>query len=140
MKHLKLFEAFREDDKITSVNNILIGYFLFNYLVDYDILVEKHYRSRDVVYRFWYVEVGGRYYNDFIGYLVGSSRVLVNLYTEENFRRAFLGYLNEQAIKDIFTFTDPAFTGHIALSIIRALKNYISYLENTPEKNHLLRE
>ena len=40
MKHLKLFEAYKKEDNIFFVNNILVGYLFFKFFVEREIKIE----------------------------------------------------------------------------------------------------
>lgn len=137
MKHLKLFESFNNDEKIDLANSYLIEYLLFKYFINNDILVEKNYASTDVEYGFWYKYKIGRCC--FFKYLPNKSEVLLTQYTEYNLIRAFQGYINEMTINDVKRRLVSK-ERSTRLGVLGAVKKYISYLTNTPEKKHLLQE
>ena len=137
MKHLKLFESFNNDGKIDLVNSCLIEYLLFKYFINNDIEVEKNYTSTDVEYRFWYKYKIGR--TCFFEYLPNRSEFLTTQYTEFNLIRAFQGHINAMKI-DYIKRRLASKESTLRLGVLRAVKKYISYLQNTPEKKHLLRE
>ncbi len=137
MKHLKLFESFNNDEKIALANNCLIEYLLFKYFINNDILVEKNYARTDVEYGFWYKYKIGR--TRFFEYLPNKSEVLTTQYTEFNLIRAFQGHINVMTINYIKRrLVSEESTPR--LGVLRAVKKYMSYLKNTPDKKHLLQE
>ena len=138
MKHLKLFESFNNDGKLDLANSCLIEYLLFKYFINNDILVEKSYASTDVEYRFWYKSKIGR--SCFFKYLPNRSEFLTTEYTKYNLIRAFQGHINGITIIDIERKIVVSRVRSHRIAVLRAVKNYISYLQNTPEKKYLLRE
>lgn len=132
MKFLKLFETFDQSDKITSVNNIIVGYFLFNYFVENDIIVQKTLDSYTFYKPHW---TGNPKYNRPIIEVYKSRKYIEPFfYTDRFFEEAFRGYvdkLNTERISE---------TVHRQNGVKKATSKYIKYLEKTPEKNHLLSE
>lgn len=132
MKHLKLFEAFDQSDKITSVNNIIVGYFLFNYFVNNDIRVSKS--NSGGVYGF---EKDGSRFLLITCDQTQEEVVFRTPYTRSHFLPAFSGLLNHYITINL---AYARFSGDECQGIIWAMLKYINYLRTTPEKNHLLSE
>ena len=138
MKHLKLFEAYKKEDNIFFVNNILIGHLLFKFFVEKEIKIEV-----DKDYEPWLI-----YY--FHITIPGVSEIFdYHLITHDKFRDMTYASSNRTALykakkllSDYFYLDVDIISGilyriadfdgtHIAAS------RYISYLKNTPDKKHL---
>ena len=123
MRHLKLFEAFGQSDKITSVNNIIVGYFLFNYFVENDICVVY----TDLTYEF------NKDGSEILWITPEKQAVMRTLKSRHHFFSAFSGLLNDKIAKQI------AYTRFSEIQGTRSAGlKYINYLKTTPNKKHLL--
>ena len=125
MKFLKLFESFDQSDKITSVNNIIVGYFLFNYFVENDICVRRTGLVNDYGFH-----IDG---SEFLWITPEKQEVMRSLNSRHHFLSAFSGLLDDKIAKEISYTRFSEIKGTISAAI-----KYINYLKTTPNKKHLL--
>lgn len=118
MKHLKLFESFSDKNKITVVNNLVISFLCFNYFYNNDVRVKENAVDFE---------------------LIAKSRFKI---------AGFFPLFHWVLVYDGFKFSKKVFKGfihyknetHLNVPIADAINKWIEYLENTPEKKHLLQK
>ena len=119
MRHLKLFESFSNKNKITLVNNLVIKFLCFNYFYNNDVRVTEDIAGDFTLTTKYGIEIV-EFYPLFHWVLVYDGFK----FSKKVFK-GFIRYKNET---------------HLNVPIADAINNWIEYLENTPEKKHLLKK
>lgn len=138
MKHLKLFEAYKKEDNIFFVNNILIGHLLFKFFVEKEIKIEADKDYAPGLIYYLHITIPG--VSEIFDYhLITHDKLRDMTYTSSNRTALYKAkkllsdyfYLDVDIIQQIY-YRLPDFDGaHVAAS------RYIDYLKNTPDKKHL---
>ncbi len=133
MKHLKLFESFGEPEKSNAVNAIFIEFFLLDFFIKNDVRVQYqtlHAKKtiQNELIKFFIVKYPlysaitedlftySRKYDNF--WLYDSNLIFDKVFKKIKCKKREIDYMRVYSIKPMF--------------------KYIKYLQNTPNKKHLL--